>query len=217
MKLLGVRLARSIWLAPQQFFNPRGQFLRHASIAAKARYQFLKSPYDNGTAGTGEAKYEGGGFKNKLGVEIAITSLTLHNDGVVVDTQANTDDSDAFLEDVFGWLHQEFELPAISNMPVKRLYASELNVLFDKPPVFLNPKLKGFVDKISAAAGDKKVGDFSFLGFQLGTDPERSPRPAQFRFEREASVPIDSGRYYSFAPTKTDPHVKLLEELEAAL
>lgn len=217
MKLLGVRLARSIWLAPQHFFNPKGLFLRAASDAIKARYEFLKSPYDNNTAGTGDAKYELGGFKNKRGTSIQIGSFTLHNDGIVVDTQSSTDDGDAFLEDVFEWLGKEFGLPQVGITPVTRIYASELNVSLEKPPAFLNPKLKSFLEDVSTATGDEKKGKMGFLGFQLITDPERSPRPAQFRFEREVNTSIDGDRYYSFAPIKTSEHIKLLEKLEAAI
>jgi len=216
MKLLGVRLARSIWLAPQQFMNPRGVFLRQASLEIKARYQFLKTPFENATVGTAEPKYEHGGFKTKRGTEIQITSVIAHSDGVVVDTTSTTDDGDAFLEDIFDWLGR-FGIPAPSALPIKRIYASELNVALDRPPAFLNPKLMPFVEELASLMSDDKKGPVGFLGFQLTTDPERSPRPSQFRFEREINTSIDDNRYYSFAPIKTADHIRLLEKLDASI
>ena len=217
MKLLGVRLARSIWLVPQHFLNPSGFFLRVASLEMKSRYQFLKSPFDNNTAGTGEVKYENGGFKTKRGAEITITSLTLHGDGMVVDGFSSTDDCDEFLEDALEWLRKDYGIPSSSKIPIRRIYGSELNVIVEKPPTFLNPKLTPFIDAVSSMIGSKTMGGVGFLGFQLTTDPEASPRPAQFRLEREINTSINDNRYYSFAPLKTSEHIKLLETLEAVL
>jgi hypothetical protein len=214
MKLLGVRNARSIWLAPQQFFNPKGIFLRKASLDIKTRYQFLKSPYDNSTAGTQEAKYELGGYKTKRGETIQIDTVILHMDGVIVDCRSSTEDADEFLEDAFAWLSAEHGLPPIGTFPLKRLYASELNVELDKQPAFLTPKLTEFLRVASEALGDPKKGELGFLGFSLTTDPEQSPRPAQFRFEREIHTPLDSKRFYTFAPIQTRVHIRLIQQLE---
>ncbi len=217
MKLLGVRQARSIWLVPQYFLNPKGIFLRAAAIEAKERYQFLKSPFENGTAGTTEAKYENGGFKSKRGNTIQVSSMILHPDGVVADTMSSTEDTDAFLEDIFGWLHKSYGLGSPAEVPITRLYVSELNITMEKQPAFLNPKLQSFCDEISSAMGDEKKGPAGFLGFQLSTDPEKSPRPSIFRFEREISTSITGNRYYSSAPIQTTAHIKLLEKLEKSL
>lgn len=217
MKLMGVRMARSIWLVPQYFLNPRGLFLRPASLQMKDRYQFLKGPFDNNTAGTQEVKYEHGGFTNKEGTVIHILSLTLHPDGLVVDTQNSTDAGDAFLEDVGSWLSEEFGVPSYSDLPIKRIYSSELNVILEKPPAFLNPKLKPFIDAVESAIGDEKTPKVGFLAFQVTTDPTKTARPAIFRLDREINTSLEENRYYSFAPIKTSEHIKLLESLESAL
>lgn len=217
MKLLGVRLARSIWLTPQYFLNPQGLFLRRASVELKDRYEFLKGPFDNATIGTPDVKYEGGGFKTASGTTIQIISLTLHGDGIVVDTMSSTDYADAFLEDVFRWLGKDYGLPSPTDSPIKRIYVSELNVAFEKAADFLNPKLKAFVDLVSATIGDEQGGGVGFLGFQLTTDPTRTPRPNVFRMDREINTSIEDNRFYSLAPVKTGEHIQLLEKLEASL
>lgn len=217
MRILGVRLARSVWLLPQHFANPQGIFLRRAGIEMKSRYNFLKSPFENATAGTGEAKYEFGAFKTKQGKEIAISSVVLHNDGLVADSQSSTEDVDAFVADVFQWLHEEHGLAPLPELPHKKIYASELNVALEKPAAVFNPKLRPFMDAVSSALDDGKTGPAGFLGFQLTTDPERSPRPSQFRFEREVNTSIDGNRYWSYAPLQTAHHVKLIAMLESCL
>jgi hypothetical protein len=217
MRLLAVRSARSIWLIPQYFLNPKGLFLRPAALQLKDRYQFLKSPFDNNTIGTQEVKYEQGAFVGIDGAPIQIESLVLHPNGIVVDTHTSTDAGDAFLTDIGNWLVKDFGLPSFADAPIKRLYASELNVILEKQPSFLNPRLKPFVDAVSAHVGDEITGQVDLLSFQLSTDQTRSPTPNTFRIDREVSTSFRDNRYYSYAPLRTDEHLKLLQKLEDCL
>jgi hypothetical protein len=217
MRTLAVRMARSIWLIPQYFLNPSGLFLRPAALQLKERYQFLKSPFDNNTIGTEEVKYENGAFEDKNGTAIQIDSLVLHPNGIVVDNRASTDAGDAFLTDIGAWLAKDFRLPSFADAPFRRLYASELNVIFDKQPAFLNPKLRPFVDAVSSAIGDETSGQADFMMLNLATDPTRSSTQNTFRIDREVNTPFAENRYYSFAPVRTAHHLRLLETLEACL
>ncbi len=214
MKLLAVRLARSIWLVPPYFLNPRGIFTRPLVEAIKARYSFLKTPLDNPFPKPNEGyKYENGAFKGKNGV-VQIVSMTTHDDGVVIDARSSTDDADLFMEDLMAWANKEYGLPSLSELPAKRLHVSELNVAFENAPKIFNQKLAPFLDDVSSAINDKSKGKAEFVGFQLGADQTLSVNPAMFRIEREANTLSGENRYYSFAPTKTDVHLKLLEKLE---
>jgi hypothetical protein len=214
MKLLAVRLARSIWLTPQYFLNPRGFFIRPAIEALKARYSFLKTPLDKPlSAPKDDDKFENGAFVGKNGT-VLITSVVLHSDGIVVDTRSSTDDGDAFLEDALDWLSKEYSLPSYTEVPIKRIYASELNVIFEKTPRLLDSRLLPFLDELSSIIGDKRTGKADFLSLQLGTDQTLSDKPVPFRFEREINTPFAENRYYSLAPTKTDLHLGLLRKLE---
>lgn len=214
MKLLAVRMARSIWLVPTYFLNPRGIFARPLFEAMKNRYSFLKAPLDDAVLQPSEGfKFESGAFNGKDGAVI-ITSMTIFPDGFVVETRSSTDDGDAFLEDALNWSSKEFGFVSPTELPFKKIYASELNVSFQKAPAILNPKLVAFFKDVSSAISDESKGDAEFLGFQLSTDYALSDKPAQFKFERELNVPYEENRYYSFAPTTTDAHVKLLEKFE---
>jgi hypothetical protein len=182
--------------------------------AMKDRYSFLKTPLDNPFPKPNEGyKYENGAFNGKNGT-VSITSVTIHDDGVVVETRSSTDDGDAFFEDAVNWSSKEFGLPPYSSVPIRKIYASELNVAFDNAPLILNPRLAKFLDDVSLSIGGSGKGNVDCLGFRLATDPDVSAKPAQFTFEREISTPFKENRYYSFATTTTDAHIKLLEKLE---
>ena len=214
MKLLAVRLARSIWLIPPYFFNPKGVFLRPAAIALKARYNFLKSSLDSPQSDSKQAnELSDGGFVGKTG-PVQILSMKIHDDGIVVDTRSSTDDGDAFLEDVTSWVSKEYGLPSHTDLPIRRIYASELNVIFEKTPPLLNPKLAPFFKAVSSAISDENTGNADLMALYLSTDQTRSKSPRVFRIDRETNTPYDENRYYSFSPTKTDIHLKLLEQLE---
>lgn len=214
MKLLAVRTARSIWLMPWYFLNPKGRFIRPAIEAMRARYSFLKAPLDAPFPMPNEGiKFEQGAFNGKNGM-VQILSLTLHNDGVVIDVRSSTDDADLFMEDVVAWANKEYGMPAVSELPSTRLYVSELNVAFQKLPAIFNPKLAPLFAEVSAAIADKTQGNADFLSVQLSTDPTKTNRQSFFRVDREVNTPFEENRYYSFASTKTDMHIRLLERLE---
>lgn len=215
MKLLAIRLARSIWLIPQYFLNPRGIHTRPVIEAMTTRYEFIKSPRDfpfPPPPGQG-LRWEGGMFNGKEGA-VQVTSVAVHEDGLILDTRSSTDDCDAFLEDVVSWVSKEFGLPTYAELPIRRIYASELNVVFPKPPAVLNPSLKPFLDDLSSVMADDRTGKPDFLALQISTDQTRSRNPLVFKLEREINTPFEENRYYSFAPMKTALHIKLLEQLE---
>lgn len=214
MKLLAVRMARAVWLTPSYFLNPKGIFVRPIINAMKAKYSFLKTPLDVPFPFPSEGiKFEQGVFNGKNGA-VQIINLTLHNDGILIDTRSSTDDADSFMEDVIAWVNKEYGMPPLSALPIKRIYVSELNVMFQKPPAIFNPKLAPLLAEISAAIADKAQGNADFLSLQLSTDPTRTNRQSFFRVDREINTSFDEGRYYSFASAKTDAHIRLLEMLE---
>ena len=195
MKLLAVRLARSIWLMPSYFLNPNGTFLRPSIEIMKTRYNFLKSPLDFPfpPPPNDGLTFLSGAFGTKNGM-VQVTSMAMHNDGIVIDTRSSTNDADLFMEDVVAWYNKEFGMPAISDLPVKKIYVSELNVSFQHAPTFFNPKLASLIHEISSAIGDDGAQKADFLSFQLGTDQTRTNRPAVFRIDREVNTRIEENR-----------------------
>lgn len=216
MKLLAVRLARSIWLFPRYFLNPKGVDTRPVLEAIKVKYNFLKTPLDVPIPASGDMKFELGSFTAKNGA-VNITAMALHNDGIVVDTRSSTDDGDAFLEEVFTWVSKDYGLPSYSDLPIKRFYASELNFTLDKTPKLFDTKMASFLSEANSVLGKDRGGIAEFVGFQVGPDPTLTNQPAPFRFEREINTVFGENRFYSFSPTTTAIHFRLLDLLEKAI
>lgn len=214
MKLLAVRIARAVWLVPRYFLNPRGAFLRPALALVRDRYKFAVFPDDTGKPNDGESyRFENGSFAGQNG-HVQLLRFEFHPDGFVAETRSSTQDAEAFLTDVTTFVIAEMGLPVAAEVPYQKLYASEVNVVFDKDPVLLNPKLATFFDEVSEVVGDKPAGGCELVGLQFGPDQSRSDKPA-FKLEREIRTPFEQKRYYSFAPTTTESHIRLLEKLDS--
>lgn len=214
MKLLAVRVARSIWLIPQHFLNPRGVFTRPLGEAFKARYQFEKTPFTHPPASPNDGwKFENGAFKVG-GSFVQIIHMTVHSDGVVVETRSSTDDGDAYLDDAISFVSKEYGLPPVAELPIRRIYASELNVFYPKKPQLLDPKTSKLIKEIKAAFGDEAPGGVDLLSLQLGNDTTVAPRQLAFRIDREVNTSIAANRYWSYAPMPTAKHIQLLELIE---
>jgi hypothetical protein len=115
------------------------------------------------------------------------------------------------------WANKEYALPSHADLPVKRLYASELNFVLDSPPKVFDSKLAPFLEEANSILGKDRGGKADFIGFQIGPDQTLTDKPAPFRFEREINTSFAENRYYSFSPTTTAVHFKLLALLEQAI
>jgi hypothetical protein len=214
MKLLAVRLARAIWAIPPYFLNPRGLFMRPVFEGLKGRYSFHRTPLDVqlGPPPRDGQKFEDGAFATKEGT-VLITSMTLLEFGIVVDTRSSTADADAFLEDAISWASMTYGTSSYEGLPIKRHYVSELNIRFEKVPQIINPKLSPFAELASSILGATS----DIISVQFGSDPTTITKQEQFRLDRETQTPHGENRFYSMATTTTENHLKLLETLETAV
>jgi len=215
MKVLSVSVARSISLIPTAHFNPKGRNIIPILDAIKERYFFpIVTPLEKVLGPEKESvKFEHGSFMGKDTIPIDV-SFAIHNDGIVADTQSSTEDSDLFLEDLLTWLSKEYDLVSQNEIPIKKLYLSELYFTLDKTPQFFSDKIDSFAQKASDNIKNKKVGKFNFQGISLGIDPELSERPLTIRVEREVKTAFSENRYFSSGPLETKDHLSLLESLE---
>ena len=143
-------------------------------------------------------------------------SAAIHNDGIVVDTRSSTQDADLFLEDALTHAHKEFGLANYAELPIKKLYVSEVYIKLDAPFEF-DKKWTLFAEALSSAVSGKKFGPLKPTALNFGSDPNHSERVATFRFEREINAPFEENRFYSLATTQTVTHLHLLEMLEKLL
>jgi hypothetical protein len=221
MKLLSVKLARSIWLVNIMDLNPRGLNFCDLIASIVNKYKFQKNqtkPEELIGKDIIEIKFSGGSFRKDTKHNIAV-DLTIFNDGLVADTRSSTINSDAFLNDLLNYVSKEFGLTPYMEVLRSKIYVSEVWVQTDKLLNTLNPQLDIFAKRItSLIGGDSRPPiNYETSGIIFWTDPVVTNTPTPFRFERVIDRPFAENRYYSAAPLQTDVHLKMLDELESIL
>lgn len=217
MELLSISIARSIWILSFTDLNPRGRHLSSLYPALIERYKFGTYPKTLDEFDPQEGlKLQAGLFQTSLNEPIAV-DLTTYNDGFVADSRSSTSDSDLFLEDIFMWLHQEFNFSYYKEILRRKIYASELYVRMERNLKIANPELEKFARSLSLnTPGDESIS-FEIGGVSFWADPAKAMGVSTFRLERAEGKPFKENRYYSSAPVQTENHLELLEELEKIL
>ena len=217
MKILSIQTARSIWLFPTKFLNPKGRSIIPALEGIIDRYSFIKSaPLDEALGSEMNGlELKAGSFHKQNGVPIDV-SVTIYSDGLVADTSSSTEDSDLFLIDALTFLSNNFDLVSYSELPIHKLFLSEVFFTLNEVPDFFSEFTNSFMNKSSRYIDRDKFGDFSFMGINLATDPKLSGKTSFIRIERELNTPFDENRFYSTGSIKTSHHIELLVGLETA-
>lgn len=214
MKLLSIHLARSVWLFPVIFINPKGINVNSAIPLLAGLYKFKKTPSQSEVHDiTKEGmKFDGGEFINKEGKSVNI-NFVVHGDGLIADTRSSTKDTDDFLDEILKKLSEEFSLPDYTQITIRKLYVSQIYFNTDKHLETLNPKLKKFSGYLSNYFKHPyELGSLSFWADQI------SPfNPQQFTFERVVAKPFSENMYYSASGLQTEDHLNLLNKLENIL
>jgi len=231
MKIIHVKLARSIWLFDLQDLNPSGKDVLEDLIAwIKDSYDFKiapdpaalvagirTSPAGQGSQGPSGIVFQRGHFQAREEIFVEISSLTLYSDGIVIDTPASTLDGDQFAQDLLHSAAQEFALTYDKDSIRKRLYLSELIVRSDLSLDVVNPRLTAFSARIGEAFLEGSKPQFRVAGVSFWSEPNDAGAHRMFTLERQLGKGFSERRYYSQAPLPTNEHVKLLEELEQTL
>ena len=217
MKLSSVQRARSIWLVISSDLNPRGLDIFSIIEEVVKRYEFRSSPKSideiNTQAGV---KLQAGIFMGRQNESIGV-DLTIYNDGFLADTRSSTIDSDGFLDDLFAWLSEEYNLIPYKEVERGKVYISELYFSMEKRLYALNPKLEKFAGLLSSKIIGYNDIDLEVGGISLWRDPGKIGQPGAFRIERQEGLPFKENRYYSTAPLQTEVHIEVLEEFEKIL
>lgn len=220
MKLLGVGVARSIWMFDTNLLNPKGLSLPVVFKELVARYSFTKVPlHPLDVNEQGALAFRFGTFVNSKGSSLNI-ALMIYNNGVFAETSSSTVDSIEFLRDVTGWLAQEFGFVIPSETDIRKGYLSQITVKFDAPLIVLNPKLTHLLRLIELRLKtlDGKPRQFEFAGLGCWSeDLSVGLAPDSFRFERKWGEAFAANHYFSQAPLETEDHLDLLKELEGIL
>jgi len=229
MKIKNVKLARTIWLFDLQDLNPSGKDVAEDLFEwVKDSYHFAAAPdiaallaaakSNQATVGTQHlatgAVCERGHFQAREEVFIEISKLTIHNDGIVIDTTSSTGDGDQFARDLLESAAREFSLTYDEETVRKRIYLSELIVRSRISLDLINPRLAAFATRISEAFPKESRPEFQIGGIQFWSEPNDASAHRLFTLERQAGKTFAECRYYSQAPLQTTEHFRLLQELE---
>jgi hypothetical protein len=214
MKLIATVRGQALQLYRMDDVRPirKEPFLPDLFGAIVGRYQFKGFP--QALPKPGEViKFETGKAVVN-GEAIAINVLDVYNDGVIVNT-GHTDDSDAVLDDLFGWLIQDFGFREPS---MRRRYVSqvivELNNSLDKIVGPFSALQRAFASAYEEATGERR--DFHAAQFAMAVDPTNIAQ-SLFRIEVRENASFPERRYFCVAPIPTTELIELMNEVERAL
>lgn len=212
MKLLAIHSAKAIWLVPRIFLNPKGKSIPLIAGLVE-RYKFAVAPEIKigSSTPTPDAKFSDGVFTGSNGDQILV-SLAVHDDGLVAETRSSTRDAESFLEDALKWAEKEYGIASYADLPVKRIYVSEVFVKFKGELAPFSKKFQPFLDALRS----DKVSPMDLMYLNFGADEPDNDYPLGLRIERKLAAPFSTNQYFSFAKTQTDKHLALLEAFEEA-
>lgn len=215
MNVLYVGLARTIWLFDFAALNPTGLSLRGAMGELAKRYQFAKCPVNElDVDDKNSLPFKSGTFVGERKVPIVV-SLNIYADGWVADTTSSTDESSEFLQDLGGWLEDNYKLTVPKERRVA--YLSQIDFQSDMSLTNLNRHLEPFTDNLDALARNKEM-HYEVGSIQFWTEDISKPgTAAPVKIERKISAAYSANHYFSQAPLQTKAHLELIKQFEAIL
>jgi hypothetical protein len=148
---------------------------------------------------------------------INVPKLVIYNNGILVDTQSNTADSERIFMEGLEWAKKKFGITFTPEMVYRRRYLSDL--VFSTP----TPILDGFdaINKLRMNLSDMVASiieeRLNYAGIRLDVDFERYQRSAPMApltIQRRNDNAFSDNTYFSEAPLPTPLHVTLLEQYE---
>jgi hypothetical protein len=211
MELAKVLLARSIRLFDVEELNPAGLHIVPLIDAIAKRYRFATHPTKPDELDTGKGVvFTEGSFATRSG-DVRV-GLKIFNDGLVADTRSDTDDSDAFLDDLLAWAKEEFRLGNERHiLKPKRVHRSELVVF--APSLRLIGACER-LDKFAQSLGNLMKTPLSLVSVKLGSDAKNL---IEFVVERRVNVDFSDDKYFAAASLTTKDHLAALGDFETSM
>ncbi|MEX1083527.1 MAG: hypothetical protein WEC82_04330 [Xanthobacteraceae bacterium] len=147
---------------------------------------------------------------------VVIDRIQIYDNGILADAKLDTDEVDAFLDDVVQWIQERAKLQVIATPDSAKIYTSQLEVQTDKKISALVPTLV----PIGRAIADILRGyghitpDWEPAGLSFGSSGAGDA--ASFKFERREGANARDV-YFASARMRTKDHLHVLEEIDALL
>jgi len=211
MQVSEVVLARTVWLLNLKLLNAAGLAWGPILSSFKDRYKFLNYPtmpaeFDL----TKGLRYAGGEFIFD-GKQVGV-GITIYNDGLVADSLVSTETSDAFLEDLAGWITGNFGFRPAQDIITRVIYDSQLELKADIDLTKSFDKIAAFSSILREFSGNPTEES---SGFIFACDPSLPNYTfPTFTFERRVGVKFLEKKYFSKATLSTRKHIQVLEQFE---
>jgi hypothetical protein len=219
MKIISFDNAKATWLFPLEEFAPASGANSPSVLDAIAeRYKFTHKPTIT-TREDLEKKglvFGVGGF-SKDGDFTVINDFAIYTDGLAA-VSRTTEFADAFLDDVSGWVIDQYKFRKIDNN--RRLYSSNVVVEFEHSPAELITGHNRLIELLNARTKTimNKSASFRFSRLDFEMDKRElvdgQTFAPKFVLERRAGVDFSKERYFSAATMQTAEHLVVLNEIE---
>ncbi|MGH9585294.1 MAG: hypothetical protein ACRD4O_20450 [Bryobacteraceae bacterium] len=214
MELIAINLARLAAFVEVDALDPKGQSNLPDNINALIRrYGFSKYP----TTIEEMDLQKGIQFAEGSLGDIAITSIQLFHNGLIIDTRSSTDNSKRVFDDLVILAKEMNGASVVSrryHLTSQFIFRSELKL------ALLNPLLQPIADRLARSVSGNLNHSISFEPTAVLIGPQAWALkivPSSFSIERRSETPFNENTYFSSAPLPTDEHLKLIEEFEQAL
>lgn len=213
MKLISIEFGQVTWIV--DLVLPSGNiYFPETIVAIKNRYKFVTAPnIETLLLQQPNVVFEHGKFGDAV-----IRKFSTHNDGMIAETQAGTNNAEEFLDDLVKWACDEYGGTVLEINDTYRVYDSHLivqmEINLEEKMAFLN-----FInDELSSQIKDYGIIplDYHASGFSLSTDNSKvhGLSTSPFRVDRRTGQRFSNNLYYCSAPLKTADHIHLLEKIE---
>jgi hypothetical protein len=210
MELISIAVARSTWNLDIAELNCKGMRL-YPDVMDRIREHYDFDEEEDPPKGEDRFKLANGRHQIPQGDIVAIIALQFFADGISAETRAHTDASDAFLEDLFGWLKSDLGMYYHKNLIRQKTYQSELSVRSNVALGAVCEKLQRFAERLSTVSLFGKTEQQELASIYFGASGGTF---SSFSFERKATTPFRENRFYCRAPLTTTEHFRLLQEFE---
>jgi hypothetical protein len=222
MEIVSLESGRTTWLFPTEEILPLGGADGPQIIEAiSSKYKFTHPPGNPKREDIDKngLKFAGGQMVRK-GKIANIAEFIVFNDGIFAQS-TSTENSEAFLQDIYAFLVSEFKFREITS-DVKKISLSAVVVDFGASLNALVQGRSAEIDLIGKHLNANDNTDFPVelarVDFVLNKDPEfRPPNIPRLTIEKRANTPFSQHRYFSTAPIHTAKHLDILEQIERGL
>lgn len=175
-------------------------------------FQFLSAPETTEDVSTDGLQFKNGSFDG-----VAIDSLSIHDDGIVIASRSSTEFLDRVLDHIVKWGQNECGFQLTKTHEIDKFYKSTVTIKTEKEILsalkVLSDLRTSFEQALFKDSGIK--APYEPFGISFACDHQQSlEKPSAFRIERKQGTNFKLNYYICEAPLQTKSQLSLLSELE---